>query len=35
MAALLVYEEAAAVDREEHEAPNEKIAENLSLEAQG
>ena len=35
VAALLVHEEAAAVDREEREAPNEKMAENLSLEAQG
>ena len=35
VAALLVHEEAAAVGREEREAPKEKIAENLSLEAQG
>jgi hypothetical protein len=35
VAALLVDEEAAAVGREEREAPKEKIAENLSLEAQG
>ncbi len=33
VAALLVHEE--AVGREEREAPKEKIAENLSLEAQG
>ena len=35
VAALLVHEEAATVDREEREAPRKKIAENLSLEAQG
>jgi hypothetical protein len=35
VAALLVEEEAAAVGREENEAPREQIAENLSLEAQG
>lgn len=35
VAALLVHEEAADVEREEREAPREKIAENLSLEAQG
>jgi hypothetical protein len=36
VAALLVREEAAAVVREEErEPPTEKIAENLSLEAQG
>jgi hypothetical protein len=35
VAALLVREEAVAVAREECEAPKEKIAENLSLEAQG
>ena len=35
VAALLVHEEAAAVGREEREAPKEKIAENLSLEALG
>lgn len=35
VAALLVHEEAAAVGQEEREDPREKIAENLSLEAQG
>jgi hypothetical protein len=35
VAALLVREEAVAVAREQREAPEEKIAENLSLEAQG
>jgi hypothetical protein len=35
VAALLVRDEAAAVGREEREAPTELIAENLSLEAQG
>jgi hypothetical protein len=35
VAALLVREEAAAVGREEREDPGEKVAENLSLEAQG
>ena len=35
VAALLVREEAVAVAREECENPKEKIAENLSLEAQG
>ena len=36
VAALLVREEAAAVVREEErEPPTEKIAQNLSLEAQG
>ena len=35
VAALLVHEEAVAVGREEREAPKEKIAEKLSLEAQG
>lgn len=35
VAALLVDEEAAAVGREERETPKEKIAGNLSLEAQG
>ena len=35
VAALLVRDEAVAVAREERETPKEKIAENLSLEAQG
>jgi hypothetical protein len=35
VAALLVRDEAAAVAREEREAPTQMIAENLSLEAQG
>jgi hypothetical protein len=35
VAALLVRDEATAVAREEREAPEERIAENLSLEAQG
>ncbi len=35
VAALLVREKAVAVAREEREAPEEKVAENLSLEAQG
>lgn len=35
LAALLVREEAAAVDREEWEPPTEDIAENPPLEAQG
>lgn len=34
VAALLVREEAVAVGREEPESPEEKVAENLSLEAQ-
>ena len=34
-AALLVREEAVAVGREERGTPKEKVAENLSLEAQG
>jgi hypothetical protein len=35
VAALLVREEAAAVGHKEHEPPREKVAEYLSLEAQG
>jgi hypothetical protein len=35
VAALLVREEAVAAGREEREGSEEKIAENLSLEAQG
>ena len=35
VAALLVREEAVAVGREERESSEEKVAENLSLEAQG
>ena len=35
VAALLVREEATAVAREVREDPEEKFAENLSLEAQG
>jgi hypothetical protein len=35
VAALLVRNEAVALGREERESPGEKVAENLSLEAQG
>jgi len=35
VAALLVREEATAVDREEREPSMQKVAETLSLEAQG
>jgi hypothetical protein len=35
VAALLVRDEAVAMGREEQESPWEKVAENLSLEAQG
>jgi hypothetical protein len=35
VAALLVSDEAVAVGREKRVAPKEKVAENLSLEAQG